>query len=165
MCTFCCSPILCQIVQSLVLCHLNYCSMVWSSAACGELRKFQVVQNRAARLVLGCSFRSNVNRMHDCLSWLTVEKRLSFNILVLFKTVISSKTPLFLLEQFVYSNSVHDHNTRGSSNGQLVLPRPITNALLRSFIYRSISLWNNLPLCCIRSKLAFKKKLKYYLRL
>ena len=41
-------PLLRQIVQSLVLCHLDYCSTVWSSANCGELRKLQVVQNRAA---------------------------------------------------------------------------------------------------------------------
>lgn len=45
----CCSsvsrPLLRQIVQSLVLCHLNYCSTVWSSTNSGELKKLQVVQN------------------------------------------------------------------------------------------------------------------------
>ena len=157
-CSFVARPLLRQIVQSLVLCHLDYCSTVWSSAASGDLRKLQVVQNRAARLVLGCPLRSNVSRMHACLSWLTVENRLSLNTLVLFKTVMSSKTPAFINSQIVFSNTVHGHNTRGSSNGQLVLPHPRNNFLKRSFIYRSLSLWNNLPLClcCIYSKSAFK---------
>ena len=66
----CCSsvtrPLLRQIVQSLVLCHLDYCSTVWSSAASGDLSKIQVVQNKAARLVLNCPLR-NVSRMHACL--------------------------------------------------------------------------------------------------
>ena len=165
--SFVARPLLCQIVQSIVLCHLDYCSMVWSSAASGDLKKLQVVQNRAARLVLGCSLRSNVSRMHTCLSWLTVENRLMCNSLVLFKSVMSSKMPDFINKQVVFSNTVHKHYTRGASNGQLVVPIPRTNALRRSFIYRCVTLWNNLPpnICCIYSKSTFKKYLKVHLTL
>ena len=76
-----------------------------------------------------------------------------------------SKTPVFLKTQIVFSNYVHNHDTRGSRNGQLVLPRPKFNSLRRSCIYRSLSLWNDLPrnLCCIDSKPTFKKHLKLYL--
>ena len=153
------------VVKSLVLCHLDYCSTVWSSASSGELRKLQVVQNRAARLVLGCPLRANVSGMHTILHWLSVESRLSFNTLVLFKTVMISKTPGFINSQIVFSNTVHGHNTRGSSYGHLVLPRPKNKFLKRSFMYRSLSLWNNLPrnLCCIDSRLTFKKHLKLHL--
>ena len=166
--SFVARPLLRRIVQSLVLCHLDYCSMVWSSANSGDLRKLQVVQNRAARLVLGCSPRSNVSRMHACLSWLTVENRLKCNTLVLFKSVMTAKMPVFIHEQIVFSNTMHNHYTRGSSNGQLELAtsKNKNNALMRSFIFRSLSLWNNLPLTlCILSKLSFKRTLKVYLTL
>ena len=143
--------------------------MVWSSAASGDLKKLQVVQNRAARLVLGCSLRSNVNRMHACLSWLTVENRLKCNTLVLFKSVMTNELPVFIHAQIVSSNTMHNHYTRGSSNGQLELPtsKNKNNALRRSFIFRSLTLWNNLPqnLCCIYSKFNFKRNLKVYLTL
>ena len=114
---------------------------------------------------MSASFRTKVDQLHACLSWLTVENRLSFNILLLFKTVMCSQTPLFIQSQIVFSNTVHGHNTRASSNGQLVLPRPKSNSLKRSFIYRSLSLWNDLPrhLCSINSKLTFKKHLRFHL--
>ena len=162
--SFVARPLLCQIVQSLVLCHLEYCSVVLASAAKGELRKLQIAQNKAARLVLGCSTRSNINRMHDSLSWLTVENRLALNTTVMFKSVLISKTPHFLFNQIIFRSSVHNHSTRGSSKGQLEVPHPRTNALSRSFIYRAITLWNNLPhyLCCTESKQVFKMKLKCY---
>ena len=165
----CCSivsrPLLRKIVQSLVLCHIDYCSIVWASAASGDRRKLQVVQNRAARLVLGCPIRSNVTRMHVCLSWLTVENRLCFNTLMLLKSVMCCKYPGFLNEQIVLRSAVHDHDTRSSSNGQLVLPCPKNNSLKRSFIYRSLSLWNTLPysLGANHSRVSFKKHLKLQL--
>lgn len=36
-----------QIIQSLVLSHLDYCSVVWSSATKNNLHKLQLVQNKA----------------------------------------------------------------------------------------------------------------------
>ena len=154
-----------QIVQSLVLCHLDYCSMVWAPAADGEIRRLQVVQNKAARLVLGCSLRSNVNRMHNSLSWLTVKERLLFNTLTLLKRVITTQSPQFISQQLIYRRSIQPHNTRGASSGQFVLPHPEAEALKRSFIYRSISLWHKLPLnlrtdCSVA---IFKSKLKLHI--
>ena len=120
----CCSsvtrPLLRQIVQSLVLCHLDYCSAVWSSANGGELKKLQVVQNRAARLVLGCSMRTNVATMHESLAWLTVQNRLIYNSLILFKSVVTKNAPAFIHSQIIFCYSVHNHNTRNARNGQLV---------------------------------------------
>ena len=165
----CCSivshTILRQIVQCLVLCHLDYCSNVWASAGSGERRKLQVVQNRAARLVLGCPKSMNVGRMHACLSWLSVENRLCFNTLMLLKTAMCRENPGFIHEQIVYRSAVHDHYTRSASNSQLVLPLPKHNSFKRTFIYRSVSLWNKLP-CSLReyhTRSCFKKHLKLQL--
>ncbi len=70
------APILKQVAQSLALSHLEYCSVIWSSAAKKELHKLQLALNRAARLVLRCSYGTNVITMHKQLPWLTVESRL-----------------------------------------------------------------------------------------
>ncbi len=39
-----------QVLQSLVLSHLEYCPAIWSNAPKQELNKIQLTQNRAARL-------------------------------------------------------------------------------------------------------------------
>ena len=63
-----------QVLQALVLSHLDYCSVVWSGDTKRNLRKLQLPQNRAARLALGCTQRTNINDMHVNLYWLKVEE-------------------------------------------------------------------------------------------
>ena len=59
------------VVQDLVLFHLYYCPVTWSSAAKKDLVKLQLAQNRAAQLALNCTYRTD-NNMHASLSWLSV---------------------------------------------------------------------------------------------
>lgn len=49
-----------QVIQSLVLSHLQYCPVIWSSVKKKEINKLQLAQNQAARLALHCSVRTNV---------------------------------------------------------------------------------------------------------
>ena len=60
-----------------MLSYLDYCPVVWSSAARKYLVKLQLAQNRAACLALHFNQRADVNTMHACLSWLRVEERLT----------------------------------------------------------------------------------------
>lgn len=53
-----------QVLQALVLSHLDYCSVVWSGATKKDLGKMQLAQNRVARLALGCTQRANIKNMH-----------------------------------------------------------------------------------------------------
>ena len=59
-----------QDLQALVLCNLDYCPVVWFSAARKDLVKLQLAQNRAARFALHCNHRADINTMHASLSWL-----------------------------------------------------------------------------------------------
>ena len=51
--------------------------VAWSSTAKKHIKKFQLAQNRAARLALQCTFKTNVMKMHNSLSWLTVEAKVT----------------------------------------------------------------------------------------
>ena len=52
-----------QVLQVLVLSNLDYCPVIWSSAARKHLVELQLVQNRAARLALHCNQRADINTM------------------------------------------------------------------------------------------------------
>ena len=91
------SQLLHQVVCSLILCHLDYCSVVWSAASKSLLNKLQVAQNKAARLVLGCSPRTSVAEMQR-LTWLRVNDRLSTNVLIYLHRIINTQTPTFFLQ-------------------------------------------------------------------
>ena len=71
-----------QVLQALVLSNLDYCIVVWSSAARKYLVKLQLAQNRAACFALICSQRADINTMHASLSWLRVEESLTASLLL-----------------------------------------------------------------------------------
>ena len=48
-------------MQALVLSYIDYCPVVWSSAARKDLVKLQLAQNRVARLALHCNQRADLN--------------------------------------------------------------------------------------------------------
>ena len=52
-----------QVLQALVLSNLDYCPVVWSSAAKKDLVNLQLVQNRAACLTRHCNQRADINTM------------------------------------------------------------------------------------------------------
>lgn len=82
-----------QVVQALVLSHLDYCSVIWSSTSGSSLNRLQVAQNKAARLVLQCPYQTNVSTMNDRLAWLSVKCRVQYSLIYLMKNIITTKTP------------------------------------------------------------------------
>ena len=67
-----------QVLDALVLSQLDYCLVIWSSAAEKDLNKLQVAQNKAARCALQCSYRTRVTEMLETLKWLTVRQRSTY---------------------------------------------------------------------------------------
>lgn len=140
------SLVLKDVVQSIVLSHLEYCPIIWSSASEKHLKKLQIVQNRAARLVLHYQFQASVADMHRKLSWLLVKDKLHLRVLVYFYKVIKYHTPCFFFEKLVYVGFRHDHKTRQVSKSQLFLPCPQSNLLKKTVFYRGSAAWNVVPI-------------------
>ena len=76
-----------KVLQALVLSHLFYCPVIWSSAAKKDLVKLQLALNRATRRALHCNQRANINTMHARCSWLRVEERLTESLLVFIRKI------------------------------------------------------------------------------
>ena len=163
--TFLPPALLNQVVCSLVLCHLDYCTGVWSSASKGLIKKLQIMQNKGARLVLGCSPRANIVEMHKKLKWLSVEKRLTASMLMFFHKVIQTQRPQFIFRTIGYRADIHSHNTRAAMRGQMTLPLPKSESLKRTFYYRTVMKWNDLPynISVCKSTASFKRSLKSHL--
>ena len=160
--TYLTSSVMGQVIQSLVFCHLYYCPVIWSAANKSDLNKLQIVQNRAARLALHCSTRTNIECMHTRLAWLTVEQKLICSLLTFFRNITVNQTPDYFHNQVLKSANTHNYNTRNASNGHLTLPAPKTNNQKHTVIYRAISFWNPLPphIKHTQNKLSFKIALK-----
>ena len=97
-----------QVLQALILLHLDYCSVVWSGAT---KRYLQLAQNRAARLALKCIQRAYINDMHVTLHWLKVEERLTSSLLVFVRGVNKLNSPRWLFKLLAHSSDTHAYPT------------------------------------------------------
>lgn len=154
-----------QVIQALILSNMDYCPVVWSNLAKDKIKKLQVAQNRAARVVLNCDIRTNVIAMHEALSWLTVKNRFLYSLLVFFRNILTTKSPFILYNELSLTSDQHSFTTRQATQGNFILPRVRTNAMKRTMVYRGISEWNALPrnIKQENSKSTFKFLLKKYL--
>jgi hypothetical protein len=112
-----------QVLQALVLSHLDYCSVMWSDARKKDLGKLQLAQNRAAQLVFGCSQRANIKHMHVNLSWLKVEERLTSWLLLFMRGIDMLNAPGCLSKLLAHSSDTHAYPTRHAYKRSLHSPQ------------------------------------------
>ena len=115
-----------QVLQALVLSHLDYCSVFCSGARKMDLVKLQLAQYRAAWLDLGCTQRANINNMHVNLSWLKVEERLTSSLLILWHT---AWTPMHIPQDMTPEVSSQSRTDYGR----------------RTVLYKAMTTWNSIP--------------------
>jgi hypothetical protein len=69
-------------------------NMFWCSKE--RPRKLQLAQKKAAHLTLNWKHRTNINNMHDSLSWLMVEEKLATSLLLFLRNISVLEMPSHL---------------------------------------------------------------------
>jgi len=118
------------------------------------------VQNCAARIVTDTMKYDHTTPAIEQLDWLPVRQMLSLRgDAVIFKC-LKGLAPHYLSERFIKRSEVHSRNTRNKN--MLQIPMRCSSTGQRSFLYRAVLLWNNLPgsIKCIESLASFKLALK-----
>ena len=95
---------------------LFYCSTVWSNTSNENIRKLQLVQNYACRIVTGLIKYDHISEALKSLKWLKVKEKLLFNDLVMVYKCMNNLTPDYLLERFEHRSEVHQRDTRQKSD-------------------------------------------------
>ena len=122
--------------------HFEYCSTIWLKPNSGHIKRLQILQNRAVRIVLKVDCRHSRTDLFkrlqvDCLN-ASVKKdlvTLVFKILnKLFPDILSSHLHL----------KVSNYSLRNSAI-KFILPKPKTNFCKASTIYIATQLFNQLP--------------------
>lgn len=152
------------VIKTVVLSHLQYCPMVWSSAPKKDVDKLQFVQNKAARLSLNCSRYANIQNMHQTLGWALVKHKIHFALICFFKKILVSKLPMVLYDKLQFSCSIHNFGTRHAGNGNFTLPICHLKTGQKAVMFRGMRSWNSLPvdIANITNISVFKKTLWTY---
>ena len=130
------------LINNFVFSKLFYCSSVWGNTSKRNLHKLQLVQNFAARVVLGLRKFDHISQGQRSLRWLDVTEKVLFNDLVLAFKCVNGLAPDYLGKYFVKRSAVHNKNTRGCNN--FVVPRCRLSMGQRAFYFRGPREWNGL---------------------
>jgi len=87
-----------SLVQAFVHCRLDYCNVILTGAADGQIMRLQAVQNAAARLVSGTRRRDSVSPILRSLHWLQVRRRVIFKSAVIAWKCVNGVGPTYLRE-------------------------------------------------------------------
>ena len=149
----------------LIQSQLDYCCEVWGSRYDVHANRLEILQKRAARMILNANFYSPSSELFKRLNLLPFQKRVMyFRCIFIFKCINDLSSDCFK-DTFLDVSLSHSFNTRYSTRGNLILPKCNTEYLQKSFIYSAINQWNLLPnhLKVMESIFSFKSNLKQYL--
>ena len=138
---------------------LSYMIVIWGGTEGYLIKMVQVTQNRAARLVTKQSWYTSTRNLLKQCNWLSVKQMIFMNSVVQVWKIVTFKTPASIHSELKHSN------TRSGDNGNLMICAAETALGRNSFMVRSLSMWNRVPVDIrnLKNQQAFKKKLKEWI--
>ena len=153
------------LVNALVTPHLDYGNGLLYNISCKLIKKLQVAQNSAVRLIDKLSKREHITEARKNLHWLPIEARIEYKIITTTWKILNNQSPEYLKRLITLKNN----NRSLRSSGKLLLEPPDTKSRnswgSRPFAISSPTLWNRLPDDLKQKKTieSFKKSLKTHL--
>lgn len=151
-----------KIYRALILPYLVYCVDVWYTGCMAHMSRVVILQKRVVRIVSKSDFLEHTGPLFKIRKILPISS--------LHDSFVISKTQKHIhnvkyqetLSLLSIQGSWHKYSTRDSSH--LVLPLVSLDKTKCSFVYKCISLWNQLPNCAksMRSGRLFKSFLSDY---
>ena len=152
--------------NAVIASRLNYCDSVWDVCGVNNKNRLQTIQNRCARVVLGCSPGTSAPPLLQELGWLSLEYKRKLHKCVMMFKLNRGDGPQILVQMLERLKNKKTKTTRGTANENLVLTTHNTKYWGNSFFYETVKLWNDLPLSLrqTKNKITFKDKLnKHFL--
>ena len=148
---------------SIVYPYIDYCNVVWASTYQNNLRRINLLQKRAIRILNKCKFDTHTDPLFKKCFILKVH---DIFLLQMGKFIFSLRNG-FLPEKFLdmiqQNNQIHSYNTRNATS----IRTPLCRTNIRQFAIRfqGPKFFNSLPsdISSATSFCSFKKKLKKHL--
>lgn len=148
------------IYKSLIQPLFDYCDVVWDNMPITTATRLQKLQNRAARVITSQGYEVRSSELIDQLHWKRLCHSRAEHMTIMMYKVLNNMAPSYLRDHFKIYTLDNTYALRNKEMS-LVLPKPLTEYLKKTFIYRGVQIWNELPsqMRCEISLNNFKKSL------
>lgn len=152
------------VYKTIIAPHFDYCASILFLCQDRDLQKLQKQQNRAMRIILRCSKRTNINTMLQVLQWQSIKQRIYFNTLILIYKVVNNLLPKYMSKQLHLNSEVHNYETRNRLDYRL--PKLAKSSTQNCLFYKGIKMYNNLPAEAkeLTNLFSFKRYLSNYVK-
>ena len=138
-----------KLVTSFVLSKLDYCNSLFVGLSDNQIKRLQVAQNSAARLIKRQGRRCHITPILYDLHWLPVQQRIQYKICFFVFKCINNLAPSYLksMVQLYIPNEFRKKLRSSVDTFSLVnIDFNYKKYGERSFLYQSAKIWNRLPL-------------------
>lgn len=152
------------VFKTIIAPHIDYCSTMLFMNNDTDLKRLQLLQNRAMRLILKCNRRTHIDDMLKTLNFQSVKQRIYFNTLLMIYKIKNKLLPAYLSNIVVYNSEIYDRCLRRRSHFRL--PAFKKSGHQQSVFFKGLDLFNKLPDEVRRSRniFDFKKKCNKYVK-
>ena len=146
----------------MVLSKLFYCSTVWAKTSDSNIKKLQLVQNFAVRIITGArKYYQIIPHLQELAGMASCKRPFTFGDLLIMFKCLNDIAPGYLSTKFSTRSSIHDREAGNMNDLDVSIFK--TNSGQRCiFKFRATQLWNDLDckLKDISCFITFKKQLK-----
>ena len=150
-----------RVINAFVTSRLDYCNALYVGMDQASIKRLQLVQNAAARLLTGHKKRDHITPILASLHWLPVRFRIDFKLLLFVFKALNGLAPAYIAE--LIQRYTPARALRSADLMLLVVPKTrLKTRGHRAFAAAGPRLWNALPLPVRSAQTlgAFKSSLK-----
>lgn len=152
------------VYKTIIAPHLYFCSTLLFLMNNSEIESLQKKQNKALRIILGCSRYTSRTDMINCANVLSVRQTITYNTMIFIYKMLNHLVPSHLIENCKFVIDIHQHNTRLRNN--FYIDRVDTSSGQNSLYYKGLNQYNKLPdhIKNCENLNSFKKECKQYIK-
>ena len=132
-----------KLIHAFILSRLDYCNGLLTGLSKGAVRKLQLVQNAAARVLTKTKKCEHITPILRSLHWLPVCQRIEFKVLLIVYKSLNGLGPKYMSD--LLSPYTPARPLRSAGTSLLITPRVKTKHGEAAFSYSASCKWNKLP--------------------
>ncbi len=127
--------------------HIDYCNIIWASTSKANLKRIEILQKRACRIIMNYNCDSALQAMAD-LNIMTIYERIFLRKAKFMYKVSSESTPLYIKDLFKKRNQGDETMPflRSTASNNFLLPKPNIELYRNSLSFSGPVIWNCLPM-------------------